>query len=229
MRIVSFNIRLGLDSSLSRIAEILGALEPDLVCLQEVGDHWNMGARCAMAPTIARAAGLDHAYFAGALQDGAGHYGIAALSSRPLLDLRVRPLVRGTDERRVLVDFVTSGSDPLHVFTSHVSVVDGDRPPQCRQIAESIARDATTGPPVVLVGDLNARWQSPELVGLREATGLRSCLVEHLGESPATYPTVAPDADIDHILVDARIRTVAAGVVTATGSDHLPIWADLER
>ncbi len=228
MRIVSIINLHARDSALSRIADILGCLDADLVCLQEVGDHWNMGERCAMAPRIARAAGLPHAYFSGALESGAGHYGIAALSRLPLLDLRVRPLVRGRDERRVLVDFVTSGAAPLHVFTSHVSVVDGDRPSQCRQIAESIARDAASGPPVVLVGDLNARWSSPELRDLCHETGLRSCLVEHLGQSPATYPTSAPEADIDHILVDERIRIVAAGVVTASGSDHLPIWADLE-
>ena len=229
MRLVSFNIRLGLDSSLARIAEVIADLQPDVVCLQEVGRNWVMGERVPMHEVIGAAAGMPHTLYAPAIHRGAAQYGIAVLSAHPLRLELLERLPRQTDEPRVLVEVVVESPEPFLLMTSHVSVVDGDRPDQLRAIAERYKVRSDCGMPIVIAGDLNAELESPELAHLIEATGVRSALVEVMGDSPKTFPTSAPDTAIDHILISSDLEVIAASAFTVDASDHLPIAVDVAR
>ena len=75
LRVVTWNIRLGVESSLARIAERLSMMDPDLVALQEVGRHWVMGEPGDQAAVLARGVDLPH------------HHFFPALWTRPCRDL----------------------------------------------------------------------------------------------------------------------------------------------
>ncbi len=226
MRFVSYNIRLALDSSLDRIASVLRDLDGDVVCLQEVGRFWRMGDCVDMTAVIAQLSGYPHAYYGGAIQDGSGEYGIALLSRVEFKDVEKRFLPQNVDEPRILVTAtLENGNTPIQLATSHISVKPEDRPQQCRQVAEWLG-DSTNH--TVLMGDLNAELQSPELTDLTISTGLRCALLESIGEHGPSYPTEQPRLAIDHILIGSGLSCIASCVENVDGSDHIPVWADVE-
>ena len=96
--VMTYNIRLGLDSSLEDVADILG--EADIASVQEVGCEWFEGPPGHQAQQLAKLSGLTHFRFASALTVRAGTdppeakpaptaeerpgYGVALLSRFPL-------------------------------------------------------------------------------------------------------------------------------------------------
>jgi endonuclease/exonuclease/phosphatase (EEP) superfamily protein YafD len=81
--------------------------------------------------------------------------------------------------------------------------------------------------PVVLAGDLNTTPWSKTYRTLRRAAGLvpASTLRPTWPAWPLTFPQVA----LDHIFVSPDLTVSAAGTGPAVGSDHLPIWAVVQR
>ena len=76
--------------------------------------------------------------------------------------------------------------------------------------------------PVVLMGDLNAEPDSPELKNLVAQTELR---LVPLGE---TFPSWKPKKRLDHFLVSPDILVNTATVLDIGLSDHLPIILDIQ-
>jgi endonuclease/exonuclease/phosphatase (EEP) superfamily protein YafD len=81
--------------------------------------------------------------------------------------------------------------------------------------------------PVVLAGDLNTSPWSNSFRRLRSATGLAPASV--LIPTWPAWPLPLPQVALDHILVSPELIVTAAGSGPAVGSDHLPVWAQLER
>jgi endonuclease/exonuclease/phosphatase (EEP) superfamily protein YafD len=81
--------------------------------------------------------------------------------------------------------------------------------------------------PVVLAGDLNASPWSNAFRRLRGATGLTPTSV--LTPTWPAWPLPLPQVALDHILVSPELAVTAAGTGPTVGSDHLPVWARLER
>ena len=81
--------------------------------------------------------------------------------------------------------------------------------------------------PLVLAGDLNTTPWSGAYRMLRRTTGLNPgrTLVPTWPAWPLTLPQVA----LDHILASPDLAYRAAGAGPAIGSDHLPVWALIER
>lgn len=226
MRFVSYNIRLALDSSLERIASVLRELDGDVVCLQEVGLNWRMGDCVDMTAVIAEQSGYQYHYYGGAIEDNSGEYGIALLSRIEFTDVSRRFLPQKVDEPRILVTAtLENGSRPIQLATSHISVKTEDRPEQCRQVARWLGISTQH---TVLIGDLNAELPSAELIELTAATGLRCALMDSIGEHGPSYPTNEPHSAIDHVLIGSGLMCTAAAVENVRGSDHVPVWADVE-
>ncbi|MDY0061291.1 MAG: endonuclease/exonuclease/phosphatase family protein [Myxococcota bacterium] len=68
MNAITYNIRLGLESSLGAVGRLLTSLAPDLVGLQEVGAGWVMGPAGDQAAILAQGVGLPHHLFGPALR-----------------------------------------------------------------------------------------------------------------------------------------------------------------
>lgn len=238
---------------LRAIGEVLAGLDADVVALQEVALLSRDGDLVDNAGDLARWLTADVRY--GAVRTfevlegdggsrGAGVFGNAILSRRPIRDARTIALPRAPDD--ALVEAEGSGRpaagvryrdappgirEPrclliaeiggLAVGTAHLSHVgSGERLLQARALAEAFAAHDRA----VLLGDLNARIDAPELAPL---AGWDDAL-----RAPADHPARVSTDDgyaIDHVLVRG-VEVVGAGrVVREAGalSDHYPVVADL--
>jgi endonuclease/exonuclease/phosphatase (EEP) superfamily protein YafD len=81
--------------------------------------------------------------------------------------------------------------------------------------------------PLILAGDLNSSPWSNAFRRLRAATGLVPAGI--LTPSWPAWPLALPQVALDHILASPDLTVAAAGTGSAVGSDHLPVWARLER
>ncbi len=229
LTLVSYNIRLGVESDLVAIADAIrltcAGASPDLVALQEVGDHWNMGEHTDQTATLAAHLGLAHHTFAGALTDArGGRYGIALMAPHAIEDICVTPLPRETDEQRVVLTATLATPTPIHVITTHLSVVAPERLIQARHIGRLAAHPG----PVIMLGDLNDHPGTPTVTAARGA--LTDCF-DHAGAGPAeTFSVANPHRRIDYIFVGGGLVPTACRVVRdATASDHFPLVATVER
>ena len=81
--------------------------------------------------------------------------------------------------------------------------------------------------PLVLAGDLNTSPWSNAFRKLRAATGLAPASV--LMPTWPAWPLALPQVALDHILVSGELAVAAAGAGPAVGSDHLPVWAQINH
>jgi endonuclease/exonuclease/phosphatase family metal-dependent hydrolase len=182
MKIVTLNFW-GLEAPLDRRLQLairqLRALDPDVVCHQEVQP---MAAGGTTADAIAAPLGL-HATYAKACDwpDGAwgpgskaGEQGLAILSRVPLADSAVLEL---PDPRPGDVRILLSGKvGDIWVHTTHLHYKLDDGAARERQVlaidAAIRARRDNTSPPQILCGDFNATPDSDEIRYLRGLTTL---------------------------------------------------------
>ncbi len=75
---------------------------------------------------------------------------------------------------------------------------------------------------VVIMGDMNCRSDSPEIMTL-----LRSSQLREPAHDLYTWPSWRPERNIDHILVSDSLQVERAQVLNQTFSDHLPIAMDI--
>jgi endonuclease/exonuclease/phosphatase (EEP) superfamily protein YafD len=80
---------------------------------------------------------------------------------------------------------------------------------------------------LVLAGDLNTSPWSQSFRAVRVATGLVPAGT--LTPSWPAWPLALPQVALDHIFVSQELAVAASGIGPAVGSDHLPVWAKLER
>src|SRR5262245_42180380 len=81
--------------------------------------------------------------------------------------------------------------------------------------------------PVILAGDLNTTPWSKSYRMLRRVAGLVPAST--LRPTWPAWPLAFPQVALDHIFVSPDLAIIAAGTGPAVGSDHLPIWAVIER
>jgi endonuclease/exonuclease/phosphatase family metal-dependent hydrolase len=222
MRVLTYNIRggLGMDGQrrLDRIAAVVNEAAADLVGLQEVHQRLPQSGLAVQPRSLRRATGMA-CEFGPALSIGVGLYGNAVLSRFPVNRRVVHRLPGEGEPRGALEIEVVWGDRRLVFFCTHFGLTDAARAEQSAALAEIVRRvDA----PVVLVGDLNAGPETPEVRTLL-ATGLRHAAppVE------ATFPSDVPGCRIDYILISRELTCERCEVVNSTASDHLPVLADL--
>lgn len=232
IRIVSYNIKhgRGMDGQvdLDRIADVLIGLRPDIVLLQEVDEVCGRSGQVDEAEYLAEALGMEARFCTFMDYDG-GRYGLAALSSLPILATERIDLLDGTEDPRAAQGIVVAANGMrLRVIGFHLDwKPDGARRrAQAKVLQAAIVACAPEVNATILGGDLNARPNSETLRLLTEAQpGL-----SRLGPSSPTFPSDAPDRTIDHFLSfapQARLTTRVFVVDEPMASDHCPVVLDL--
>ncbi|MBA3394867.1 MAG: endonuclease/exonuclease/phosphatase family protein [Deltaproteobacteria bacterium] len=231
LRIMTYNIRSGrgLDNrvDLDRIADVIGAFEPDIVALQEVDVGRARSGSVDQASYLARRLAMT-ASFAPCIVRGDDRYGIATLTRLPVLATRQLTLPQQTHRRRseprcALMSRLTwaGAGRELDVINTHLSILPGERPAQVAMIASEAPADD-----LVICGDFNCTpWSRSFRVlccGLKSATG-----------ASRSWPSRLPLFPLDHILYRGPLSVIRAGTWTAgaakRASDHLPVIAELQR
>jgi endonuclease/exonuclease/phosphatase family metal-dependent hydrolase len=223
VRIVSYNIKIGAETSLDEVGRGLASLSPDIVALQEVGLRWLWGEKADSVSKLSAATKLPHTLYAPALAsfDG-GSFGVALLSRYPLQRARVLRLSRVVDEPRVLACArVDVASHSLWVATTHLSYKE-DRISQARQIAEHFA---TLEGHKILLGDLNAEPEE----GLHKvaAPGMVDAFAAKGRGKGLTFSVAEPKWRLDYAMIDPRLVIERCEVPAVRASDHFPLLVDL--
>ena len=208
------------------IAQVILAVQPDVVALQEVDVHTERSGRdLSQAEALATLTGM-YVYFKETMPYQGGSYGLAILSKFPILatqgyDL---PTLEGIDAEPRSLAVVTvqlPNQQKLkfgctHLDHSHAA----NNLLQAREIT-NLYGDETM--PVIIAGDFNAEPQSETIAHLDEYF-TRTCQDTCGG----TIPVHMPLKEIDFIMYKpgALLKVLHHEVIQETyASDHLPVGA----
>ena len=229
LRVATFNIKVGVDSHPTTLASDLLALRLDLLALQEIGERWRMGVPISQTHYLAAAQQHPYLHFAPALTDRetGGQFGIAMTSKWPLKKMKQELLPQQEDEQRTL--FITQ-IDPPHwsgssvtILTAHLSVKEPERVEQAQHIAR-LAQEVQG--PLLVIGDLNDRPQTPTLKVLYEAGLKDPWRALYPQEEGYTFSVKNPHRRIDYLLY-RHLRCTDIQVMTQVkSSDHFPLLAE---
>lgn len=227
LRVVTYNIHHGEGTDrvvdLERIAAVITACDPHIVCLQEVDRNLPRTDHIDMPVVLAEALAMDVVFEANYRFDG-GEYGNATLTRLPIVaheNLRL-PGPDGVEPRGCLRVDVRWEGETVSVFNTHW----GLKPEERLEQANATARFMEGHSNAILAGDLNAAPNSKPLAVVLE--NLADSAVAAFGREASELHTVR-GRRIDYIL---GLRATGSGVVrnakTEIASDHFPYTAELE-
>jgi len=218
LRVASYNLRDFLDDH-EAAARVVRAINPDVLCLQEVPRHLLASHRIA---SWAARCGL---YWSGGHR---GSGGTTVLSSLRLdvADVTHRPLAVARFQRQrgyAISHIRVSGHQGVDVVSVHLSL---DAVERATHVAAALSTLPEDGP-LVVAGDLNEESSGQAWMSLAR----RARVVT--GDAP-TFPASSPRHRLDAIFASPGLAVVSgapvevdpADLVAAT--DHLPVWVDLE-
>lgn len=225
-RIATYNLQkcVGLDMRRrpDRSLSVIAALDADLVVLQEVDKR--LPPRPAALPHDMAEQDGWHILPFGAPGGSLGWHGNAMLARPGVTVGNTSHLeLPGLEPRGAIMAELDTAIGPVRVVGLHLGLVRRYRLMQLATIQRHLRRMAPM--PTILAGDFN-EWGS--------AAALAAAVDDkQFAPTPPSYPAPRPVARLD------RIATCDALVAAATGthrtkpahiaSDHLPVWADLER
>ena len=111
----------------------------------------------------------------------------------------------------------------MRVFNTHL---DYRADPRVRrqQVTEMLAHIGSVSTPTLVLGDLNATPDAPELQPL--FARLRDTW-QNAADPGFTYPADRPVKRIDYVLASTHFRVWSASVPVSEVSDHRPVLVDL--
>lgn len=249
--VMSFNIHYGADSDnsfdLERTASVIEDSGAEIIGLQEVDNHW--GARSEFLDEAAwladrldmhvvYGANLDEPPLPGDTENR--QYGTAILSEYPILSSENHLLTnieyeeQPTEQRGLLEAVVNVRGNHIAFYSTHLDFQREEQ--RALQVEEILEITGTSKRPAVIVGDLNAAPDAPELQPLFSAfTDTFAALGQNedytfgpdLEGLPGSGSVENPTLRIDYILTARGATATSAEVIRTTASDHLPIVAEL--
>lgn len=202
--------------NLDRIAEVLAPF--DIVGLQEADGGSFRTAFIDQARYLAGQAGFETCLSMVTRDFGRfAQHTNSLLSRHPVQAVHEHRLPGAMDGRGVLEVRQLLDGHPVTIFVTHLALRQRTRERQAGYLARLVKE---AGPSVVM-GDLNAKPDSPELLHLCNRAGLR------MADRPshATLPSWRPRAAVDHILATPDLALEEYGPLPELLSDHLPVQA----
>ncbi len=230
VRVMTYNLHNGFNTEghlgMEDIAQVIESQDPDIVALQEVSRGWVISGRLDMLSWLSRR--LDMPYVSGPTADP--FWGNAILSRYPIVDYTEYTLPpRDLPVRRGLLSATIDlgNGEQIRVIATHYHHVEEDTDIRQLQVQETIKIWDADGQ-TVLLGDLNAIPDDPEMVMLKQAS-----LVDALAgiEPPPVYTWSAPNPHlrIDYVWVSPDLKASDVRVITSNASDHLAVVAEINQ
>jgi endonuclease/exonuclease/phosphatase family metal-dependent hydrolase len=239
LRVMTYNIHAG-HGDLDRTAETIRALAPDIVGLEEVDVHWaDRSGFVDQATRLGESLGMEVRFapiydLPGATPDAPKReFGVALLSRYPIVAWENDTLTRLSTQAEnpaparmpgLLAATIDVHGTRVRVFVTHL---DYRKDPSVRrtQVAELLSRIGATDAPTLLLGDMNAPPDAPELQPLFER--MRDSWPTTAGPG-FTYPADTPTERIDYVLAspNGKIDTAFVAFVPSA-SDHRPVVVNL--
>lgn len=236
LRVATFNIHhgAGLDGlvDLERIARVVEQGGAEVVGLQEVDRHWSERSSFVdQATWLAERLGMHVVFGANLDVDPLTpdaprrQYGTAILSQHVIRDWRntLLPRPEGGEQRGLLEVGIKVRGVPVRIFNTHLQHTSQvERLAQIARIREVLAQTSRS---VVLLGDLNASPETPEIGAITE--DLADAWAQAGVGDGFTYDAATPHARIDYVMSSPDVVARSAVVVATDASDHLPVVVDL--
>ena len=236
LTVMSFNIRHGVGTDnlldLDRIARVITTSGAELVGLQEVDRHF--GARSNFvdqATYLAGVLGMDVAFGANLDLDPLApgqprrQYGNAILTRHRITaqDNTLLPRLATSEQRGLLHVTVDVHGTPVEAYATHLQV---DSPAErSQQVAAILGIIGTPDASVVLLGDLNATPDTPEVAAMVDQL-TDAWAAAGVGDGN-TFSSQTPTTRIDYVLTSRDVTARAAAVIASDASDHRPVVASL--
>jgi endonuclease/exonuclease/phosphatase family metal-dependent hydrolase len=225
MRVMTYNIRGGLGQDgrrdTDRIAEVVLAWKPDIVCFQEVHQRLPWSGFINQPGLLQRRLGMPFIFQAN-VNAVFGGYGLGLATHYPVIAVTKRRLPSQGERRGALQVTLDTPVGRLTVVNTHWGLNAEERGRQAACLGQWLSE---TAPPFVLCGDLNDHPEKQDVQNMMRQAGLTDA---GLGASEPTYPSDAPRARIDVIMHSAELKVRQICVVASQASDHCPVIADFE-
>lgn len=224
LKIMSYNIQghaaMRRDDHLPKLAEVIAAVKPDVVGLQEVHNHTRVGP-VHQGEVLASLTGMNLHFGRSTAMDG-GQYGNAVLTRGTINATHVYPLPGSGEPRSVLQTDISIDGFEFTFFVTHLAawgrLLRVARFRQVAELGDIIARGSL---PHVLVGDFNVPPAAEEIQVLLSHGHLRVC-----GDpKEATFPMTRQK--LDYVFCDPRWEFVSSDVVRRGPSDHWALVVEL--
>lgn len=236
LRVLSYNIHKcigGVDRRYdpTRVVEVIGKLEPDVVMLQEVDAGVKRSRGDRQVDLLADELGMKYrTWYANVDVRGGGQYGNAILSRYPIVESTNIDLTTKFKKRRSVLHGVVrvrhgEHDRTVHVYNMHLGLARYERKLQIARFLESHPFAALhEETPVVVGGDLNDVYGG--LGELLHPSGFRGS-----ERRPRTFPAWGPLRALDAIFVRGQLDLLGLercdSELARRASDHRPLFADL--
>lgn len=234
LTVMTYNIHhgAGVDGvlDLERIAVLIEKSGADVIGLQEVDRHWSERSNWVDQPAwFAKRLKMHYGYAANldlpplTPGDPRRQYGTAILSRYPLKDFTntLLPKYPAGEQRGLAVATVKVRGADLRFANTHLT--HNNAAERLEQAQKVVSLLGTSKTPTLLVGDLNARPDTPEI---KTMTALLADTWPAVGTGLGyTSPAENPTARIDYLLHSAKLKPTNASVPVSLASDHLPVVA----
>lgn len=223
VRVMDYNLHNGFNTDgrldLESLAQVIESSNADIIGLQEVSRGWVINGSADMLQWLSHRLDMRYAY---GPTEGS-QWGNAILSRYPIVSLQSEPLPpESLRLRRGYIQAeIETGANVLQVLNTHLHHVAEDS--ETRQEQVPVLIEAWNGAPrTILMGDLNATPDSPEIAQLT-AAGL-SDVGGIIGPDPGyTYYATDLYQRIDYFWTSPDLVPTLYEVRQTAASDHLPL------
>ncbi len=227
LRLMTYNLHQGFNTDgaldIEALAQVIEASGADVIALQEITRSYVTNGSLDMVPWLSQRLGLP--YYWGPTDPP--QWGNALLSRYPIINPRNLPLPPDDlNLHRGYIDAgIQTGGGMVRIIATHLHHLGPDS--AIRQVQVQALLAAWDGSPfTVIVGDLNATPDDPEMQLLAEAGLVESA--SYLGVSaPLTYYAANPTEQIDYIWLTPDLQPLSFSIPKTLASDHLPIVVDI--
>jgi endonuclease/exonuclease/phosphatase family metal-dependent hydrolase len=232
LTVMTYNIHhgVGIDGvlDLERIAVPIETSGADVIGLQEVDNHWSARSNWVNQPAWFAERLEMHYVYAANLDlppvdpgEPRRQYGTAILSRYPIKDVTntLLPRYPTGEQRGLAVATIKVRGAELRFANTHLT--SNNNAERLEQAQKLISLLGTSTTPTLLVGDLNARPDAPEIKTL---TAVLADTWPEVGDGPGdTIEADNPTARIDYLLHSPQVTPISAMVPATLASDHLPV------
>lgn len=245
IRAISYNIHKGFDTSgirftLHKIKTAIQESNADIVLLQEVvGENQKLAQKLESWPIQAQFEYLadslwpHYSYGKNAIFSYR-HHGNAVLSRFPLVFEENLDISTNRFESRGLLhcvlDIPTWAGRHLHIFNTHLNLLEGGRKVQIQKIIQRIEEKVPKEAPFLFGGDFND-WSEKVTPSLMQNLGVIEAFYSKNGTHAVSFPSAFPFMKLDRFYcknLNIQVTQVLQEDPWPELSDHLPLFIEFE-
>lgn len=205
---------------IEEIAKTIREIQPDIVGLQEVHRFTWQSRFSDQFAELQRRTGM-HGVFGNSFSLLGGRFGNAVLTRGRIRASEVVPLPTVGEPRSLLRTKIDIAGGTIEFTSTHLAAWNRANETSRGEQLECTASHLGTSPASIVVGDLNANDEAPEMLKFRER--MVPLCGEELGPTHKFMRL-----HIDHIYASRKIAIRSARVLHTGPSDHWPLVVELE-